>query len=217
MSSQLLGLILRVPGFLIAMSVHEYAHARTAFKLGDDTAERMGRMTLEPWAHIDPVGAIMLLLFRFGWARPVPVDPYRLRNPRRDMAKVALAGPVANLIIAFVVQIATMLLATRIRFRGTAWAYLPVVLQEAVFINAGLGVFNLIPVPPLDGSRILEVFLPHRAMDFWDAVERYGFVILVILLLTGIIPAVIGPIIDAYLAVVQNIGLRLSLMLFRVR
>ena len=94
-------IFLRIPGFLIAISVHEYAHARMAFKLGDDTAEREGRMTLEPWAHFDLVGGLMLVLFRFGWARPVPVNPFRFRNPRKGMALVSVAGPAANLVTAF--------------------------------------------------------------------------------------------------------------------
>ena len=118
MPNSLVTLILRLPGLLLAISVHEYAHARMAYQLGDDTAELSGRMTLEPWAHFDIVGALMLLLVGFGWARPVPVAPYRLRDPKRDMAKIAFAGPLANLITAFVLEIAAIMLYTAYRFSG---------------------------------------------------------------------------------------------------
>lgn len=210
-------MILRVPGFLLAISVHEYSHARMAFRLGDDTAERAGRMTLEPWAHIDLVGAIMLLLFGFGWARPVPVEAYRMRNPRKDMAKVALAGPVANFLVFFVLQVLVVLLATRIRFVGTRLHYVPNILQEAAYINLGLGVFNLVPVPPLDGSRILARFLPSSMLDAWESLERYGFLILVLLLSTGIISAVMSPVMGVLIRFAQSVAGMLSLLLFPVR
>ncbi|MGE5580347.1 MAG: site-2 protease family protein [Bacillota bacterium] len=211
-----LQLVLRIPGFLLAISVHEYAHARMAFKLGDDTAERAGRMTLEPWAHIDLVGAAMLILFGFGWARPVPVESYRMRNPRKDMAKVALAGPVANFLVFFVLQIAVVLLTSRIRFLGTSLRYVPNIIQAAANINLGLGVFNLIPVPPLDGSRILARFLPSSMLDFWENLERYGFIILVILLSTGVLTAIMQPVVDLFLRVAQSMAIALSLLLFPV-
>jgi len=213
----LLQMVLRIPGFLLAISVHEYSHARTAFRLGDDTAERAGRMTIEPWAHIDVVGALMLLMFGFGWASPVPVDPYRLRNPRKDMAKVALAGPVANFITFAILQMLVVLLVTRVTFAGTRWAYVPDILQKAAIINASLGLFNLIPVPPLDGSRILAVFLPPSMADTWGMLERYGFVILVVLLVTNVIGAVLGPILEVMLALTQTLAFSLSKLVFPVR
>jgi len=212
-----LQLVLRIPGFLLAISVHEYAHARMAFKLGDDTAERAGRMTLEPWAHIDLVGAAMLILFGFGWARPVPVEAYRFRNPRKDMAKVALAGPVANFIVFFILQIAVVLLASRIRFAGTNLRYVPNILQAAASINLGLGIFNLIPVPPLDGSRIVARFLPSTMLDFWENLERYGFIILVVLLSTGILTAIMQPFVEILTRLAQSVAVAISLLLFPVR
>lgn len=210
-------MILRIPGFLLAISVHEYAHARMAFKLGDDTAERAGRMTLEPWAHFDLVGSIMLLLFGFGWARPVPVEPYRMKNPRKDMATVSLAGPVTNILLFFILQILVVLLASRIRFVGTRLYYIPNIIQEAAYINLGLGVFNLIPVPPLDGSRILARFLPSTMLDAWEGLERYGFIILVVLLSTGIASSIMRPIMNLLIRFAQTIAGSLSLLLFPVR
>jgi Zn-dependent protease len=211
-----LQLVLRIPGFLLAISVHEYAHARMAFNLGDDTAERAGRMTLEPWAHIDLVGAAMLILFGFGWARPVPVESYRMRNPRKDMAKVALAGPIANFIMFFVLQIAVVLLTSKIRFYGTSLQHVPNILQAAANINLGLGVFNLIPIPPLDGSRILARFLPSSMLDTWENLERYGFIILVVLLSTGILTSIMQPIVNVLVRIAQSVAVALSLLLFPV-
>lgn len=212
-----LQMILRIPGFLLAISIHEYAHARTAFWLGDDTAERAGRMTLEPWAHIDIIGALMLLVFGFGWAHPVPLNPYRLRNPRKDTAKVALAGPLANFVAFVVLQIIVVILATKIHFRGTKWFYVPNILQEAAFVNAGLGVFNLIPIPPLDGSRILGAFIPRSMVDMWNTLERYGPIILIVLIATNVISVLMSPTLNLLVRFAQSISGAISMLLFPVK
>ncbi len=210
----ILQLILRIPGLLMAISIHEYSHARAAYSLGDDTAEREGRMTIEPWAHIDPLGALMLVLFGFGWARPVRVDPYRLKRPRQDMAVIALAGPLSNFIVAFILQIGTVLLFTRISFRGSSWAYLPTIMSEAAWVNAGLGFFNLVPIPPLDGSKILQAFLPRSAYEIWDFLERYGLIILLALLALGVLRPIMGVVVTKYMVAIQNMALRISLLVF---
>jgi Zn-dependent protease len=156
--------------------VHEFAHAWTATKLGDDTARLMGRLTLNPLAHLDPVGTLLFLIAGFGWAKPVPVNTYRLRgNPRTSFALVALAGPVSNLILAIFFALLFRLID------NTSLSFLQEICTTAVFLNLLLAFFNLIPVPPLDGSRLLSAILPESAAAVYAQIERYGFMILVIL------------------------------------
>lgn len=214
MPAEFVSMILRVPGFLLAISVHEYAHAKMAYNLGDDTAQLLGRMTVEPWAHIDLVGSLMLLIFGFGWAKPVPVNTYRLQNPRRDMAKISLAGPVANLITALVLEILTVILLIFVSFPG-ALRYIPTVLEVGAWINAGLGFFNLIPVPPLDGSNILDVYISNSARDAWNWIQRYGFVILVVLMVLGVVSAVMQPLVTGYMGFAQRMAIAISRIFIR--
>ena len=176
----------------IAVVIHEYAHGWVAYKLGDPTAKYAGRLTLNPLAHIDPVGTIifplLLILMRspflFAWAKPVPVNFYRLRNPKRDMIWVGLAGPASNLSLALLLSI---LLRLNFPF--------PLLLLGGIFINLILGVFNLIPVPPLDGSRILMGLLPHNLANSFARLEPYGFIILFAFLWLGIFHKFILPIV----------------------
>lgn len=214
MPQSIVDLLLKIPGFLLAISVHEYAHARAAYALGDDSPELTQRLTLEPWAHLDLMGAMMLLLFGFGWARPVPVNPFSFRKPRQDMAKVALAGPLANLFAAAVLEIVTILLYSKIHFSG-AIIYLPRILEITAYLNVALAFFNLIPIPPLDGSRIVEIYLPPSAQPVWDIVERYGFIFLFVLVALGIVAVVISPLMNIYMTFVQNLAVRLSLIIFK--
>ncbi|MBP8614130.1 MAG: site-2 protease family protein [Firmicutes bacterium] len=214
MAGEFARMILRVPGFLLAISVHEYAHARTAYNLGDDTAQLLGRMTVEPWPHIDIVGALMLLIFGFGWAKPVPVNTYRLQNPKRDMARISLAGPVANLVTALVLEVLTVILLVFVSFPG-ALRYIPTVLEVGAWINAGLGFFNLIPVPPLDGSNILANYIPNSARHSWDWIQRYGFVILVALMVLGVVSAVMQPLVTGYMGFAQWMAMAISRIFIR--
>lgn len=161
---------------VIVVTVHEFCHALAADRLGDPTPRVNGRLTLNPLAHLDPLGTLALLLFRFGWGRPVPIDPFNLRNPRRDAALISLAGPGSNLILAG-------LLALPFKF-------LPVVpllsqfLTILITLNIALALFNLLPIPPLDGASILLGFLPKELAQEWeDILNQYGLIILILLIL----------------------------------
>lgn len=161
--------ILTAIAVLISLTVHEYSHGLAAYKLGDTTARDMGRLTLNPIKHIDPIGALCLLFFHVGWAKPVPINARNFRHPKRDFAITALAGPVSNLIMAFVFSGLYLLLAATLRgveFTSNVLYYFALYSLQLLYlfhiINTGLGIFNLIPVPPLDGSRILNVVLPPK-------------------------------------------------------
>lgn len=183
-----------LPGLVAGLVFHELAHAWTADRLGDPTPRRCGRLTLNPLAHLDPVGSLVLLVTgRFGWARPVPVNPYNFADPRRGMLLVALAGPAANLALAFLLKLAVGSGALPV----TAAGYAGGALYYAYVINLSLAVFNVLPIPPLDGSRILAGILPARAVPVIDGLERYGLFIMVILLLTGVIGNILLPMLGA--------------------
>ena len=179
----------------LVLPFHELAHGFVANKLGDPTAKNMGRLTFNPMAHVDPLGSALLVLFGFGWAKPVPVNGYYLRNPKRDMAIVALAGPVANIIAALVGGLlynAYILIAYKAGFiYNTASIYVASFFSYYIVINATLAIFNLIPFPPLDGSRILSAFLPDRAYMFLVRYERVFFIILIVLMSNNLIGSII--------------------------
>lgn len=182
---------------IFAITVHEVAHGWVAKYYGDKTAWMLGRLTLNPIKHIDPVGTILvpgLMLaftgFVFGWAKPVPVNPRNLRNPKRDMAIVALAGPVANLLMA----IGWALLIRAAIFVNIPEYSIPLIYVgiAGISINLILGLLNLLPIPPLDGSRILSWALPGRWGYYYNKFEQYGFYLLVILLMTNSLGAILG-------------------------
>ncbi len=173
---------------LLAITVHEFSHGWMANKLGDPTARLAGRLTLNPLAHLDPVGALMLLLVRFGWAKPVPVNPSNLHHPRRDMVWVSLAGPGANVAVALLLGLTFRLLWPQIEHLKTVPFWLAPVLLLVIYgviINSALAVFNLIPIPPLDGSKILMGILPWRQAEKYSRIEPYGMHILLGLILFG--------------------------------
>jgi Zn-dependent protease len=193
-------LILLAPGALLAISLHEASHGFAAYRLGDGTAKFLGRLTLNPFKHIDPIGTIlvptMLFMFggmMFGWAKPVPVNTLNLNNPKRDMALVAAAGPASNLVIAIIASLlmyltAGILSAAQVSETVLQSVFVPLIniLFFAVLFNLFLMLFNLIPVPPLDGGRILVGLLPDRQARAVAAVEPYGFFILIGLIFLGV-------------------------------
>ncbi len=189
-------LLLGIPAILIALTFHEYAHGKMAFILGDPTARNQGRLTLNPLAHLDILGTLLLIVAGFGWAKPVQINPFYFQMDRRKgMMLVGLAGPVMNLVLAY---LAAVLLQIFLRYHiGGSLA--STFLNLLVGYNVVLGVFNLIPVPPLDGSRVLAGLLPPEGAAVVYQLENYGTIILLLLIATGIIGRIIGPIISLVL------------------
>ncbi|MGL5269913.1 MAG: site-2 protease family protein [Selenomonadaceae bacterium] len=180
-------MIFAIPGLLLAMTIHEYAHARVAVAMGDFTPRMTGRLTLNPVAHIDPIGLLMLFFAQFGWAKPVMINARNFKDWRKGELYVSLAGPAANLVTAF---IALLLLAA---VGGQAvWLYN--VLKLIVLYNINFAVFNMIPLPPLDGSKVLMSFLPGEWAYKLAGIERYSFLILIVLVFTNVLGMIIFPI-----------------------
>jgi Zn-dependent protease len=167
-----IGLLIRAPGILIGITIHEYAHGLVALWRGDTTAKQAGRLSLNPLAHLDVFGTLMLLFGPFGWAKPVPVNYYNLNKPKRDMILVAVAGPVSNILCAALIGIAIRLYSPFLSDSINA-QYIFIILKTAFVINIGLSFFNLLPIPPLDGSNILMGFLPNTKIANYLRFMRY--------------------------------------------
>jgi len=195
-NAMLLEFLVLAPPFLLGLTVHELAHGYVAKKLGDPTASRAGRLTWNPLKHLDLLGVLCFFLLKIGWAKPVPVNAAYFKNPRRDMLVVSLAGPGANVLLG----IASAVVAKFFLFLG----WLPVIvlaplvqmLAASIWINIMLAVFNFMPIPPLDGSKILQGLLPIRLAAAFAKLEPFGFVILLILFYTGLLSSIIMPIIS---------------------
>lgn len=194
-------LIYGIPALLVAITVHEFAHGYVAEKLGDPTPRSQGRLTLNPMKHLDLFGAISLVVFGFGWAKPVQVNAAYFNDRKKGMAYVGLAGPVSNLIVVFLTLIIIKIFGNELYNNNLASN----VLAKMVNWNLGLAVFNLLPIPPLDGSKIFAVIMPPRWNYFMNQYESYGQVILLILLFMGFLNGFLGIISTAIFKFMQII------------
>lgn len=173
---------------IVSISIHEFSHAWVANKLGDPTAKRLGRITLNPKAHLDPMGTLLLLVAGFGWGKPVPFDPGYLKNPKRDAAIISFAGPASNIVLALFLT----LLFHVFGFGGLVGFFIRIVVQY----NLVLAIFNLIPVHPLDGFKIVNGFLPQELSYQWIQLAQYGMWILLFMIFAGVTEKIIGPLLD---------------------
>ena len=189
-AQRLVYLLISAAASVLCIAGHELSHGLAALALGDDTAKRAGRLTLNPLAHVDPVGLVLLVVAHVGWAKPVPVDPRGFRRPKLGMALTALAGPASNFIMATAALAAASILIRNAS--GMAATYALVFLCYAAVLNVGLGLFNLIPIPPLDGSKVLGVFLPDRLYGFYLRYERYMMIVVIALAWLGVFGGVLG-------------------------
>lgn len=190
---------------LLGIILHEVAHGWVAARRGDPTASQLGRLTLNPLPHIDPTGLLVFAMtsltgsFVFGWAKPVPVNPRYFRNPVRDMMLVALAGPVTNfalaIVFALLLRLFVSVLPPALWAEDSTYVFVLLMLQAGIVINCGLAWLNLLPIPPLDGSKVLAYFLPPDVAWRYMSAERYGFVILLVLLVSGGLGYVLGPLV----------------------
>ena len=187
-------LILLLPALVFSLCIHEFSHGYIAYILGDNTAARNGRLTLNPMAHLDPIGSLMILFVGFGWAKPVPINFQALRSPKSDMIWVALAGPSANLIMA-IGWLLIFFLATNMNI-----LILQRMADAGILINILLAIFNLLPIPPLDGSRVISALLPNPLAYKYNQLEQYGFVILIGLMWFGGFSYIVLPIVRLVLS-----------------
>ena len=209
--SSLTELLARLVVLFTAITVHEFAHGYVAYKLGDPTAKYAGRLSLNPMSHLDPIGAICMVLFRFGWAKPVPVNPMYFKDRKRDNALVALAGPVSNIILAFASTILTAFYCVFVynRFQNFITSFIFTVLIQLAILNISFAVFNLLPFPPLDGSKILGAFLSYENYSKLLQYERFGFPLLLFLSFTGFLGRIlnlfINPLYSLWLTSLQGL------------
>ena len=192
--SRLTQFIIMLPTTLIALMCHEIAHGWVSTKLGDPTPKMQGRLTFNPLAHLDPIGTLLMIFTGFGWARPVEVNPMYYKNRKQGMALVALAGPLANFILAIIGAFFGILLLKIFSFSYSAVSFITTVMYVFVVRNINFMVFNLIPLPPLDGSKILGMVLPNRTYYTMLQYERYAIIILMVLSLSGAFDRIIGTV-----------------------
>lgn len=180
-----LSLIISIPGLLLAISLHEFAHGYASYLMGDKTAKYQGRLSLNPIHHLDLMGTLCMLLFHFGWAKPVPIDTRYYKNRKLGIIVVSLAGPFANFLIGFISCLLYFTLVFNPFSNPRLMGFILEILKYSMHMNVGLMIFNLIPIPPLDGSKVLLEFLPYKARGFFYRYERYSSLILLLLVYMG--------------------------------
>ena len=194
LANSLSELLARFIVLFTAITVHEYAHGLVAYKLGDPTAKYAGRLSLNPLSHLDPIGALCMVFFRFGWAKPVPINPMYFKDRKRDSAIVALAGPLSNIILAFLSTLvfAVYYVYVYLNFPNFVTQFIYTVFMQLAVVNISFAIFNLIPFPPLDGSKILGAFLSYENYGKLLQYERFGFPLLILLSLTGFLGSLLS-------------------------
>lgn len=200
-------ILINIPITLIALTVHEFAHGWVSARLGDPTPRYEGRLTLNPLAHLDPIGTVLMVLTGFGWAKPVSVNPMYYKDRKKGMALTAIAGPLANFIMAFVgILIGTILLVvgSMLNFSGNVMYWINMIFYIFAFRNLCFMVFNLIPIPPLDGSKVLGMFIPNRTYYQILQYERYAIILIMFLSLSGAFDVIIGGGVGIFYSIIQN-------------
>lgn len=209
---ELLALVLTLPGVIVAITFHEFAHAFAADKLGDDTPRRQGRLNLNPLSHLDPIGFFMLVFLHFGWGKPVEINPTNFNRKRSMSAQeaiVSLAGPLMNIVIAFVLTIIVFAINVFVPsfIISQVGMIVMLTLEMAISVNIGLGVFNLVPLPPLDGSKILMHFLPYKARTWFMNNQQMFYIIFLVLWITNLVSYIISPVINiVYIGIYSLVG-----------
>lgn len=196
----LISILASLPGIVIAMTIHEFGHAFVANLMGDNTAKRAGRMTLDPMKHIDPMGFIMLIIARFGWAKPVPVNPYNFKHERIGSLLVSLAGPLFNIVMAVIAIYISVFLGPFVRVEAFYE-----VMDNVMWYNIMFAAFNLLPIPPLDGSQIVGAFLPFKYRFLMQKYEGIGTAIMIFLLFTNTIQYVLSPMINMVVSIITRL------------
>lgn len=204
----LISFLYTLPALLFCLSVHEFAHAYTAYKLGDRTQKAMGRLTLNPFSHIDIAGFICIALFGFGWGKPVMIDDRNFKNKAAGNALTAFAGPCSNIIMAILFTIILkILLITGVilpTINSVVGSIILNMLILTIQFNVVFAIFNLIPIPPFDGSRILYFFLPAKGREYMYKIEQYSFIIVLVILVTGIGSKLVSPIVNFVLGLLSK-------------
>ncbi len=207
-----LSLIISIPGLLLAITIHEFAHGYAAYLMGDRTAKYDGRLSLNPLRHLDPIGALCMLFFRFGWAKPVPINPYNFKKQRLGVITVSLAGPFANFILGFLSCIIYYLLVFLPQSGSVILEFAKSIVLYSTFMNTGLMIFNLIPIPPLDGSKVLMEFLPPRAKYSMYRYERYFGIILLLVVYLGTLTPILSTLQGYVLSFYEFVSYKLVML-----